>query len=90
MLVCNTLRVDPGDGSPVADYRIENGWVETRTPGEESWQRLTPRQLTVHVMSHTVVAYWLRCKMGVHPLIRACNQDHDEPSCLGPSDRVAA
>src|SRR5260370_40196703 len=27
MLACNRLRIDPCDGSPVADYRIENGCV---------------------------------------------------------------
>ena len=31
MLKCNRLRLDPGNGSPVVDYRIENGCVESRT-----------------------------------------------------------
>ncbi len=83
MLACNRLRIDPGDGSPAVDYRIENGWVESRIletaderngAVEKSWQRLTPEQLSSHVMADTVVARWLCRRMGVHELIRACNQ----------------
>src|SRR5216683_176042 len=94
MLACNRLRIDPCDGSPVADYRIENGWVESRTletatecgmTTDMRWQRLTPEQLSSHVMAGTVLAQWLRGRMGVHRLIRACTspanhsaQDHPE------------
>jgi hypothetical protein len=78
MLACKRLRIDPCDGSPVVDYRIENGWVERHTletvvTREERWQRLTPEQLSCHVMANTVVAQWLSRRMGVHRLIRACN-----------------
>jgi hypothetical protein len=31
MLACNTLRIDHYDGSAVADYRIEDDCVESRT-----------------------------------------------------------
>jgi hypothetical protein len=31
MLACNRLCIDPCDGSLVAEYRIENGYVESRT-----------------------------------------------------------
>jgi hypothetical protein len=85
---CNRLRIDPRDGVHVVDYRIENGWVETRTldctdssaaTGQQwQWQRLTPEELSFHVMADTVVARWLRRRMGVHQLIQAC------------SDRMAA
>ncbi len=84
MLECNRLRIDPGDGSPPVDYRIADGCVESRiletaAEGsgaiERSWQRLTPEQLSSHVMSDTVVAHWLCRRMGLHQLIRACNQD---------------
>jgi hypothetical protein len=53
------LRLDPCDGSPVADYRIENGCVESctletaterGTGNDRLWQRLTPEQLTSHVV----------------------------------------
>jgi len=83
MLACNTLRIDRDDGSAVADYRIENDRVESRTlctaaegspAREKQWQRLTPEQLSSHIMRDTVVSRWLHRRMGVHPLIRACSQ----------------
>jgi len=75
MLACNKLCIDPCDGSPVLDFRIENGCVESRTRIDttQRWQQLTPKQLTSHVMSNTVVAQWLLGRMGVHRLVRACN-----------------
>ena len=84
MLACNRLRIDLGDGSPVVDYRIEGGRVESRTVDnaadrngvvEKPWQRLTADQLSSHVMADTVVSRWLRRRMGIHRLIRACNHD---------------
>jgi len=57
MLACKRLRIDPCDGSPVVDYRIEKGCVESRTVEtaaesgttiEKRWHRLTPEQLTSH------------------------------------------
>jgi hypothetical protein len=83
MPACNTLRIDRDDGSAVADYRIEDGRVESRTlhtapesstNTEKQWQRLTPEQLSSHIMRDTVVARWLRRRMGLRPLIRACSQ----------------
>lgn len=83
MLACNSLRIDPVDGSSVIEYRIEDSFVEacvlqaenTLATGK-SWHRLTPEQLTSHVMTNTVVAYWLRRRMGVHwlcePVPRTC------------------
>ena len=84
MLMCNRLRIDPGDSSPAVDYRIEDDRVESRILEgaaersgiiEKPWQRLTPEQVSSHVLADTVVARWLRRRMGVHGLIRACNQD---------------
>jgi hypothetical protein len=86
MLACSRLRIDPGNGSPAVDYRIESGFVESRTletdaakgsmPAiEKPWQRLTPKQLTSRVMADRVVAQWLRHRMGLHGLIRACSQE---------------
>jgi len=83
MLACNTLRIDRDDGSAVADYRIEDDRVESRilytategsSDAENRWYRLTPEQLSSHIMRDTVVARWLHRRMGVHPLIRACSQ----------------
>jgi hypothetical protein len=82
-LVCNRLCIDPNDGSPAVEYRIENHRVERRTremigekttTHEEQWQRLTAEQLTYHVMANTVVAHWVSRRLGLHSLIRACNQ----------------
>ncbi len=98
MLACKRLRIDPCDGSPVVDYRIENGCVESRTletateggtTTEERWQRLTPEQPISHVMADTVVAQWLLRRMGVHRLIRACNPSADNEVHEG-SERIAA
>jgi hypothetical protein len=103
MLAFNRLRIDPGNGSPAVDYRIENGFVESRTLETDAakrstpaidtqWQRLTPEQLTSRVLADTVVAHWLRRRMGVHRLIRACNQDSSSPDSpvLESSNRIAA
>lgn len=98
MLACKRLRIDRCEGSPVVDYRIESGCVESRTlemateggtTTEERWQRLTPEQLSSHVMADTVVAQWLRRRMGVHRLIRACNSSANNEVQEG-SERIAA
>jgi hypothetical protein len=91
MLSFNRLRIDPGKGSPAVDYRIENGSVESRTLEvdatsrstlaiEKQWQRLTPQQLTSRLMADTVLFHWLRRRMGIYRLIRACNQESASPN----------
>jgi hypothetical protein len=79
MLTCNRLRIDPGHGSPVVEYRIENGRVESRIVRSEmavaceaGWQQLTAHQISMHIKTDTVVAHWLHGRMGVHRLLRAC------------------
>ncbi len=94
-MACNNLRIDLGDGSPVVDYRIERDGVETRTlraENEKPWQRLTPEQLTSQVMADTIVAHWLRCRMGIHRLLRACTHSSSYAinSAKDCSDRTAA
>jgi hypothetical protein len=98
MQACNRLHIDPCDGSPVADYRIENGCVESRTleaapecgtGTDRRWQRLTPEQLTSHVMANTVLAQWLCRRMGVHTLVRACTESAND-GARGCSERMAA
>jgi hypothetical protein len=75
------LRLEPGDGSPTKEYRIEDGNVEARTldpeegsvRGSESvWWRLTPEQLSIHVEHNTVVAQWLERRLGWRRLLQAC------------------
>jgi len=78
MLNCGSLRIDADDGSSAIDYRIQDGCVETRiltaeNPAVCTWRRLTPEQLTSLVTRDTVVAYWLRRRLGLHRLIRACS-----------------
>ena len=103
MLAFNRLRIDPGNGSPAVDYRIENGFVESRTLEtgstkrstltiEKQWQRLTPEQLTSRLMADSLLLRWLRQRMGVYRLIRACNQGSSSPNNPAPerSHRTAA
>ena len=81
-VACNKLRIDPNDGSPVLEYRIEDGQVERRTvetpalegaATEAQWQ-LTTAQLASHVMANTVVAHWLSRRLGIYSLLRAAGQ----------------
>lgn len=81
MLACNRLRVDMGDGSPAVDYRIEDDRVECRilenapqSALEQAWRQLTAEQLTSHLSGETVISVWLRRRMGIFRLIRACRQ----------------
>ena len=41
MLAFNRLRIDPGNGSPAVDYRIENGFVESSTLETDATKRST-------------------------------------------------
>ncbi len=77
MLACNKLRIDSRDGSPVLEYRIEDDRVETRTL-DTNWRQLPPEEISSHVAANTVVAEWLRRRMGLHKLLRSCN-----PGLLG-------
>jgi len=79
------LRIDPNDGSPELEYRIENGRMEHRilkvpTQGdaeiEAQWQQLTPEELASHVLNSTILSDWLCFRMGVQSLLRASNQHH--------------
>jgi hypothetical protein len=89
MLEFNRLRIDQGADSEVIEYRIEAGRVEGRAlrqgVAETAWQRLAPEKLRSHVMAGTMLACWLRRRMGVHELIRACQQD-----ALPPASRDAS
>jgi hypothetical protein len=105
MLAFNRLRVDSGDGSPVVDYRIENGSVESHVVGEmnseqangkersdteNGWKRLTPEELSAHVLADTVVARWLSRRMGIFPLVQACQPDSSSNNEEQRSQQVAA
>jgi hypothetical protein len=97
-MACNSLRIDAGDGSPVMEYRIENGHVESRisfSPEETTqsdWEAVSPEELSEHVMSGTILSLWLRRRMGIFRLVRACNSDassanySDAPTLLMEAD----
>jgi hypothetical protein len=78
------LRLEAADGSGAEEYRIQDGDIEVRRlrrPGEachceDDWQRLTPGQLSRHVHDNTVVAQWLRHRIGWRRLVLAC-ADHE-------------
>lgn len=82
LITWNKLRIDPNDGSPILEYRIQNGRVEHRSqaavqrdiPSEMHWQQLTPEQLTSHATLGTVLPMWLSRRLGVHSPIRTCTQ----------------
>jgi hypothetical protein len=78
-LMPTTLRLEAEDHSGVEEYRIYEGVIEVRKlerSGEpitdDAWQRLTHTQLAKHVNDNTVVARWLRHRIGWQRLLRAC------------------
>jgi hypothetical protein len=81
MLTSNHLRIDPGDGSPIYDYRISAGQVEMRVvdPHEtqnawtrSEWRQLNPDELINAVLEKNVVCRWLERRLGREALLRAC------------------
>lgn len=77
------LRLEPGDGSPVIDYRLQDNELEKRVldasgrPNPQTgspWQRLTPEHIAHHITSRTIVAYWLRRKLGWRNVLRKCSR----------------
>ncbi len=87
VLMPMTLRLEASDGSGVEEYRIYEDSVEVRKlrGGAENddvelaaehisdeWQRLSHEDLTAHVKKHTVVAQWLKHRLGWRRLLRAC------------------
>jgi hypothetical protein len=80
------------------DYRIENGQVESRisfSPEETTqsdWKAVSPEELSEHVMSGTILSLWLRRRMGIFRLVRACSSDasstnySDSPTLLMDAD----
>jgi hypothetical protein len=99
------LRLETADGSGCEEYRIQDGDIEVRRvrsagersrferPARDEWQRLTPRELSGHVHDNTVVAQWLRHRIGWRRLILKC-ADQETRSEFGVrqdvQDRFAA
>jgi len=87
VLMPMTLRLEGAEMPGVEEYRIYEDGVEVRKLrcGEEKgdlelagehvsdeWQRLSPSDLTTHVRNNTVVAQWLKHRLGWRRLLRAC------------------
>jgi hypothetical protein len=70
------LRIDSGDGFEAREYRINSGTVQVRTVANDDsksgWRTLTPEKLSRHVERNTVVAQWLKHRMGWRRLLLAC------------------
>ena len=86
-LVPMTLRLEAADGSGIEEYRIRQDAIEVRRPrsGEEQddeelaleessnrWKPLPHAELRDHVRNNTVVALWLKHRLGWRRLLRAC------------------
>jgi hypothetical protein len=75
------LRLEAANGSGIEEYRIQDGDIEVRRVqravergrSDDDWQLLTPRQLASHVQDNTVVAQWLRHRIGWRRLLLACS-----------------
>lgn len=100
-LVPMNLRLEAMDGSGIEEYRIHEGDVEVRRvlrDSEEwqyadSWTPLSPADLAEHVERNTVVAQWLKHRIGWKRLILACTDReilHQFGITQMPIDRHAA
>jgi hypothetical protein len=76
------LRLETTDGDSGEEYRIYDGQIEVRqlqssSDDEWCWHRVTPEELTAHISANTVVAEWLKRRMGWRRLLRACLTEQD-------------
>lgn len=99
-----SLRLEATDGSSGEEYRISGGDIEVRRvrplraderqkQSEYEWQPLTSDQLSQHVRENTVVAQWLKHRIGWRRLLLKCT-DQETLQRFGvhenASDRFAA
>lgn len=83
MLEVNRLCIDPGNGSPTLEYRVEENRIECRVVElgpetsdiEKPWKTVSSDELSSHVKSGTVVAHWLQRRIGYRRLLRTCTLD---------------
>jgi hypothetical protein len=70
------LRVEDPNRSAGEEYRIRDGQVQVRSlhqaKEDDGWHRLTAEQLADHVNRNSVVAQWLKHRLGWRRLLRAC------------------
>jgi hypothetical protein len=80
------LRLEAPDGSFQEEYRIQGADIEVRTGppsvefdstddgSRDEWHRVSAEQLSAHVHGNTVVAQWLRHRIGWRRLVLACTE----------------
>lgn len=89
-LTTMTLRLEAADGSGVEEYRVHDGEIEVRQARcesrktgrgslesayrEDEWRRLSASEIASHVDQNTVVAQWLRQRIGWRHLLLACTE----------------
>jgi hypothetical protein len=76
------LRLEAADPAEGKEYRIYDGQIEVRglqcsIEDDWCWQRVSPDELTAHVNAGTVVAEWLKRRLGWRRLLRACMAEQD-------------
>ncbi len=93
-LVPMSLRLEAVDGSASEEYRIRDGDIEVRSiePAEAArngvvWHRITSKQLSNHVERNTIVAQWLRHRIGWRRLILKC-ADQEALESFGVADNA--
>lgn len=73
-----SLRLEGQNGRVAEEYRIRDGQIEVRQfsgfgeEGDVDWRSLSPQDLSSHVMRDTVVAQWLKHRLGWKRLLQAC------------------
>lgn len=73
-----SLRVEGLDGRAAEEYRIRDGRIELRLLRSEdpdpdcAWRSLSSQDLSAHVMRNTIVAQWLKHRLGWRRLLQAC------------------
>ncbi len=73
------LRLEPQDGTPAKDYRIQGGEVEVRILATTAhWRRLTSAEIAHHVENNTVIARWLEARLGWRAVLKKCVQASDD------------
>jgi len=85
-IVSSRLRLEPGDGSPVKEYRINNGEIEVCVFGKThdardtatKWRRLTAAKIAHHVEQNTILSHWLERKLGWRYVLRKCVQRSED------------
>jgi hypothetical protein len=92
------LRLEAANGAEGKEYRICDGQIEVRglecsSKDDWCWHRVTPEELTAHVNAGTVVAEWLKRRLGWRRLLRACMAEQDlylfEAADRSPDHRAA-